>query len=175
MSRFVATIGASILAVSAVAICAATPALAYVSAGYSSASVSPATAGPGVEVTFSGAFKDQYGQGIAGASVTFTQQSGPSNCQIIFNPTSATTGASGIFSMTVTLPAKCPGEYVLAASTQGTTVTASVSETGGLPATTIVAHGTPAGQPALPIPVLVAGLVLVLIVLGAVGLIYRRR
>lgn len=170
MSRFVATIGASILAVSAIAMSAATPAFAYFSQGNSSARVSAASAGPGGKVTFSGAFKDQNGQGMVGAPVTFWQQSGPSNCQVTFNPT---TDANGSFTTAVTLPANCPGAYMLAASTQGATVTASVSETGGFPATTADAPGTPPVRPSWPIPVLVAGLAL--IALGAGGWVHRRR
>jgi hypothetical protein len=128
----------------------------------STAKVSHPTVRPGGQITFTVTFTDCNGGAV----------SGPANCQPTFNPSTAVTAQNGQVTTTVTFPPGCPGEYTLAASTQGITVTAEVRETGGFPNTT----GDPAGgQTPLPGTVLVAALGMLLVLTGSVALLARRR
>jgi hypothetical protein len=132
--RFAVVGGASLMALSA--LFTAVPALAYQAAqGNSTASVSSTTVGPGGTITFTANFKDANGNAVAGATVVFSQQSGPAGCTVTFTPTSAVTNSLGTVSTSVKFPVNCPGSYTLAASTQGVVVTAAVTETGGFPNT----------------------------------------
>ncbi|MGI8608522.1 MAG: Ig-like domain-containing protein [Candidatus Dormibacteria bacterium] len=168
MHKSLITGSAALAAISAMFV--SVPALAYgPTQGNSTGSVSAGSTGPGGTVTFTGTFQDANGQGVAGATVTFSQQSGPGTCKASFSPVTATTDSSGKASTTVTLPAGCAGQYVLAAATAGATVTATVSETGGFPATSADVPGAPAGNP-LPVLALVLGLALVAIGGGAFAL-----
>ncbi|HEV1997165.1 MAG TPA: hypothetical protein VGR61_03415, partial [Candidatus Dormibacteraeota bacterium] len=116
-------------------------------------------------------FNDANGQGVAGISVTFSQQSGPANCKVTFNPTSAVTDSSGAVKTTVTLPLNCPGSYVLAATTSRITVTATVREGGGFPATSANPPATLALNRWAP-AALLAGILLM--ALGTGALVLRR-
>jgi hypothetical protein len=132
--------------------------------------VSSPTVGPGGQVTFTVTFTDCSGGAVSGSQVTF---SGSGPCQPTFNPPTAVTNQNGQVTTTVTFPPGCPGQYTLAAGTQGITVTAGVRETGGFPNTT----GDPAGgQAPLPLGIfLVAALGILLILSGSVALLARRR
>jgi hypothetical protein len=169
--RFAVVGGASLMALSA--LFTAVPALAYQAApGNSTAKTSSSTAPPGGTITFTANFKDAQGSAVAGASVTFSQQSGPAGCTATFTPTSTTTDANGNASSSVKLPANCPGNYVLAAATAGATVTATVTETGGFPNT--VAAGPEAPEKGeLPTGLLI-GIVGVALV-GAGGFFFLRQ
>jgi hypothetical protein len=126
----------------------------------------------GGNVTLNCQFNDPSGQGVAGVSVSFSQQSGPGNCSATFNPTTAVTDSSGRVSTTVTLPPNCPGSYVLAATTSRITVTATVVEGGGFPLTTADIPASPASNPWVP-AALLGGIILM--VLGTGALVLRRR
>lgn len=169
MPKVLSSMAASLVAIGALTIGASIPAFAYVSQGTSGATVSPSSCSPGGTSTFTATFKDANSAGIAGASVTFSQQSGPANSQVTFSSTTGTTDANGVASTTVTLPTVCAGNFVLAASTQGVTVTASITGSGGFPATSadLPSNGTAAW--ALVLAVLGA----VLIVVSSLGLIRR--
>ena len=170
MHKMLTAGAAALVAISAMLI--STGALAYQtpSPTNSTGSVSPVSAGAGGTVTFTATFKDANGGAVAGASVTFSQQSGPAGCSVTFSPTSGTTDANGQVSTTVTLPAGCSGNFVLAAATAGATVTATVGETGGFPATS--ADPPASGS---PLPVLALALGLALMTLGGAALVLRRR
>jgi Bacterial Ig-like domain (group 1) len=163
--------GAPLAALFAIAV--GVPALAYQSPTptNSTATVSPASGVAGATITFTATFKDNNGAPVVGAAVTFSQQAGPANCTVTFSPTTGTTDANGQVSTQVTLPQGCPGSYVLAASTAGATVTATVTESGGFAATS-------AEQPngsRLPTVTLVILLGIGLIALAGAGLRRRTR
>ena len=170
MPKIITSIAASLVAIGALTIGATIPAFAYVSQGTSGATTSPTSGGPGSTSTFTATFKDANGAGVAGASVTFSQQSGPAGCQVTFSSTTGTTDANGVASTTVTLPTGCAGSFVLAAATQGVTVTTTLTETGGFPATSaeMPSTGTPAWALAL------AFLGVALIAVSSLGLIRHR-
>jgi len=159
--------GASLMALASVF-----PALAASpTSGNSNGSVGATSVAPGGSTTFTATFKDNNGSGVAGASVTFSQQSGPNGCTATFSPSSGTTNSSGTVTTTVTLPAGCSGSYVLAASTQGATVTSTVAESGGFPATST--EGPSSGTPVWAFAGLALGFVL--IVASGLGLTRIRR
>jgi hypothetical protein len=95
-------------------------------------------------------------------------------CQATFSPATARTDALGNVNTTVTLPAGCPGSYVLAATTaSGLRVTVTVRETGGFPLTsTDGASSTRAGFPSVPALGLMAGCSALLLL---AGLMFSRR
>jgi hypothetical protein len=133
--------------------------------------VSHPTVRPGGQITFTVTFTDCNGGAVSGSQVTFSA-TGPTNCQPTFNPAIGVTDQNGQVTTTVTFPPGCPGEYTLAAGTQGITVTAEVRETGGFPNTT----GNPAGGQA-PLPtgtILLAALGMLLILIGSVAVLARR-
>jgi hypothetical protein len=171
--KYFATLGASFLAISAVALLTSAPALAsYEDQGNSNCSQAGTVTNQGGNVQFNCIFQDSAGQGVAGINVTFSQQSGPANCNVTFNPQSAVTNSSGNIATTVTLPPNCPGSYVLAASTSRITVTATVREGGGFPVTT-------ADPPVAPVsnwwaPAALLGAILMM-ALGTRALVFRRR
>ena len=173
MRNYFATFGASLLAVSGMALLTSAPAMAsYEDQGGSNCKQVGTTTNQGGNVEFDCQFNDPSGQGVAGITVTFSQQSGPGNCKVTFNPTSGVTDSSGAVKTTVTLPPNCPGSYVLAATTSRITVTATVREGGGFPATS-------ADLPAMPVsnlwvPAALLGGTL-LIALGTGALVLRRR
>jgi hypothetical protein len=164
--------GLSLVAASTLAL--SSPVLAYTPSQNNSNDNTNTQQGTGGQtITDTATFKDSNGQGVAGASVTFSQQSGPSGCQVVFNPATAVTDANGQATSQVTLPANCAGQYVLAASTGGTTVTTTVRETGGFPNTTAEAPvGGSSGFP-VAIAAMLAGLCLM--VAGVGGTLLRRR
>lgn len=173
MRKYFATLGASLLAVSGMMLMTTAPAMAsYEDQGASNCSQVGTTTNQGGNVTFNCQFNDTSGQGVAGVSVTFSQQSGPANCSVTFKPTTAVTDSSGKVSTTVTLPPNCPGSYVLAATTSRITVTATVREGGGFPSTTADLPASPASTPWVP-AALLGGIVLM--VLGTGALVLRRR
>jgi hypothetical protein len=156
-----AALGAMVFVVAALGALSAAPALAYVAQGTSTCSIQG--------TTLICTFKDANGVAVVGATVTFSQQSGPANCTATFNPTTATTDANGAASTTFSLP--CPGSYVLAASTQGVAVTATATSP-GFPRTTADPPVSP-GVPPWAIEALIAGVALTLV--GAGALAVRRR
>ncbi|MHB8509156.1 MAG: hypothetical protein ACYDGR_11000 [Candidatus Dormibacteria bacterium] len=163
--------GAGLVAVSALLV-GSMSGLAYqASQNNSTGSVSSTSGGPGSQVTFTATFDDQNGNGVLGASVTFSQQSGPSGCTVTFSPSSGVTDSTGKVSTNATLPANCPGSYVLAASTAGATVTATVRETGGFPNTTTEAPASNGFQPGFAL--LAFGGMLVIV--GGAATVVRRR
>ena len=163
MRRMFAAIGATVFVVAGMGALTAAPALAYASQGTSTCTVSG--------TTLTCTFKDANGGAVAGATVTFSQVSGPANCTATFNPTTATTDANGVASTTFTLP--CAGSYVLAGSTQGVTVTATASTAGlAFPRTTADAPAS-RGLPPWAWGALIAGVALT--VVGAGALAVRRR
>jgi len=159
MRRLLAAFGATVFVVAGMGAISAAP--AYASQGTSSCTVAGST--------LTCTFKDASGGAVAGATVTFTQVSGPSGCTATFNPTTAVTDANGSASTTFTLP--CPGSYVLGASTQGVTVSATATSGKTFPGTS----ADPPVSGGLPwtLGALIAGLALILA--GAVGLVARRR
>ncbi len=101
-------------------------------------------------------------------TVNFTQQSGPAGCTATISPTSATTNSSGVATTTVTLPAKCPGSFVLAASeVNGVTVTVTLVESGGFPNSTT---DPPAPSPTMPVWLILAGVLAAVTGTGALAL-----
>jgi hypothetical protein len=168
--RSVPAIAAFLVAAAASLI--AVPALAYTVGPGSSGTVSSGTAAGGSSVTATFTFVQPNGTPFpAGVQVTFSQQSGPSGCTVTFSSATATTDASGKVSVTVTLPANCPGQFVLAATAAGGgTVTATVVESGGFPN----AAGAPVRAPAPFQPYFAIAAGLVLIGLGAFGFTRRR-
>ncbi len=172
MRKYFATLGASLLAVFGMALLTSAPALAsYEDQGGSNCTQVGTTTNQGGTVELVCQFNDANGQGVAGITVTFSQQSGPANCKVTFNPTSAVTDSSGAVKTTVTLPLNCPGSYVLAATTSRITVTATVREGGGFPATSADPPATPALNRWAPAAVL-AGILLM--ALGTGALVLRR-
>ena len=140
-------------------------------ASASTASVSSPTVAPGGTVTFSVTLKDCSGVAVAGSTVVFTS-TGPGPCRATFNPPTAITDAGGQAPTTVTFPPACPGQFTLAGTTQGITVTAAVRETGGFPLTS---GGSASDRAPLPIPgLLVMALGLVLVAGGSAALLRRR-
>jgi hypothetical protein len=137
--------------------------------GGSSASTSSSSTTPGGTVTFSGTFKDNSGSPVVGSTVTFSQQAGP--CAATFSSTTGTTNSNGTASTQVTLP--CAGQFTLAATNQGVTVTAAVSASAGGGGFPNAAAAAPAGArlPLAPLGILV-GLALVAASIG--GFAYRR-
>jgi hypothetical protein len=132
-------------------------ALAYQGCNTSaSASASPTAANAGQPVDFTATFRDCNGQAV-NTVVTFSQQSGPAGCTATFTPTSVKTDANGAAQTTVTLPAGCPCEYVLAATGNGVTVTTTVRENGCLPFT---GAARPLRVPGGQVPLGALGLVL---------------
>jgi hypothetical protein len=135
-------------------------ALAY-TVGSGSTATGPTGVAAGTAFVFLATFVQPGGAPVpAGQTVTFAQRTGPgtasrapsllridgrwqpmalvaSTCQATFNPVTTTTDSAGRASSTVTLPAGCPGQYVLAATLSGGgSVTFTVVETGGFPNTT---------------------------------------
>jgi hypothetical protein len=83
----------------------------------------------------------------AGVAVIFSQTSAPASpCAARFDPQFTVTDATGAASARVTLPAGCPGAFVLAATAAGGgSVTARLTETGGgFPDTTAAPTASPA-------------------------------
>jgi len=156
-----------------------TAALAYTASSQanSTASTSVSSTSAGTPLTFTGHFEDASGNPVgSGAPISFSQQSGPSGCSATFAPTSTTTNANGDASTQVTLPANCPGTYVLAATdADPATVTASVRETGGFPASTGNGSAAPARSGSMPSStLLVFGGAICLLAIGGAGLARRR-
>jgi hypothetical protein len=168
-----ATLGALLLAVSGMVVMTSAPAMAYEVQASSNCTPSPgSTTIQGGAVTLVCQFLDANAQGVAGLSVTFSQQSGPANCTATFNPTTAVTDSSGKVSTTVTLPPNCPGSFVLAATTSRITVTATVVQGGGFPRTAADVPASPASNPWVP-AALLGGMLLM--ALGTGALVLRRR
>jgi hypothetical protein len=106
--------------------------------------------------------------------VNFSQMSGPAGCTVAFAVASATTDAAGQVATNVTLPANCPGVYVLAASGGGVLVTASVTATGGFADTSALPQAVGAGDASSWGPRVIAlGIVLTLV--GLLGYRFRSR
>jgi hypothetical protein len=130
-------IGAVLLLSASAMLVLATEALAYGPVqGNSTFSCTPSSAAPGSTVTCVATFRDQFNMPVTPAIlVRFSQVSGPAGCTVTFSSATATTDANGQVSVNVTLPANCPGQFVLAASGGGVTVTTTVTATGGFPQT----------------------------------------
>ncbi len=173
LRRIITVLTAVGISVTALTVVAPATVLAYPPCTSSStATVSSPTVGPGGTVTFTVTIKDCNGGAVVGTTVVFTS-TGPGTCKATFNPPTAVTDANGQATTTVTFPANCPGQFTLAGTTQGITVTAPVRETGGFPLTT----GNPAAdrQSGFPLsPALIAGLGLLLAMVGSVALLKRR-
>jgi Bacterial Ig-like domain (group 1) len=156
------------LALAALGALFAVPAAAYTLGPGSGASTSASSVAGGQSFTFTATFTDATGAPISGVGVTFSQQSGPSGCTATFSPATSTTNASGQASTTVTLPAGCPGSFVLAATLNGGgTVTATVTEVApGFP-------NTSASRDAIPMwaigSILAGGLLVLVAVFGLTG------
>lgn len=161
MRKAIATLGATMFAVAAMAAVNVAPALAYAAQGTSAAGV--------LGSTFTATFKDPNGGAVSGASVTFSQQSGPANCQATFSPATGTTDANGSASTTISLP--CNGCYVLGATTGTVTVTATTCKN-AFPATSAEAPNSQ-GPPVWVWAALAGGIALIAIGTGAVAV--RRR
>jgi ABC-type Fe3+-hydroxamate transport system substrate-binding protein len=141
--RLTAAAGAGALLVATLSILAPSTALAYQACdGQSDEQLSQSSANAGQPVVVTAHFRDCNGNDDAGATVDFSERSGPGNCQVTFSSNHVVTDATGRARTTVTLPANCPGSYVLAASTQGVGVLAALIELGGFPNT---AAGAPQG------------------------------
>jgi hypothetical protein len=162
MRKIFAALGTTLFVVAGMGALTAAPALAYASQGTSTCTVSG--------TTLTCTFKDANGVAVAGATVTFSQVSGPAGCTATFNPTTATTDANGVASTTFTLP--CAGSYVLAGSTQGVTVSATAASGKTFPATSAEVPVS-RGLPPWTLGALIAGVALILV--GAGGLAVRRR
>ena len=165
---------ASMFAVGSVA--SAPAVLAYQGCnGTSSASASASSTDPNQPVDFTVTLKDCNGNGISGATVTFSQQAGPAGCTASFTPPQAVTDANGQATTVVTLPSGCPCQYTLAATGAGITVTTTVRENGCLPFTAAARSAAVAARapsaPLLPLAVLALGL----LCLGGAGLALARR
>jgi hypothetical protein len=163
-------ISAGALAVALSSLVQAMPASAYIATqACSTGTVSQATAAAGQPITFTATFKGgtNCGQVDAAQVVTFSQQSGPTGCTATLSPTTATTDANGQASTTITLPPNCPGTFVFAAGEGGVTVTVTVRESGGFPAST-TDPSTPA--PSWPIWLILAGVVAALAGSGTLAL-----
>jgi Bacterial Ig-like domain (group 1) len=138
-------------------------------AGQTTITVSQSTANGGQTVTLTATVKDCNGNPVSGVLVTFSQLSGPCNSTIL--PPTAITNAQGVATVTVTLPANCPGVFVFGASAQNVTAQATVRELGGFPATSAdAASSSPSSLPWLAVG---AGVLLIFAGLG-VGLYMRR-
>jgi hypothetical protein len=160
--------GVSLAAISASSM--ATAALAYEGQQGPNFQCESNSAAPGASKNCTSTFKDANGNAIAGANVTFAQQSGPAGCTVTFSPTSATTNASGQATTSITLPKGCPGQYVLTATANGQVLSVTVTETGGFPVTT--------GEPTAtspPIALVLMALGIAFIVAASSVLVLRRR
>jgi hypothetical protein len=127
-------------------------ALAYTGTPGTSASTSNNTPPPGGTTTLSAHFV-----GGGGQTVTFSAVGGGSGCTVTFNPTSATTDASGNVSTTVTIGTGCSGSIDLTSVTGAQNVTTTIT-VGALPA---AGSSQPLSYPALWIALLVVGLGLI--------------
>jgi hypothetical protein len=135
LNRLVALVVPATLLVGALGLSAA-PAYAYQACqSESSASAGSSTVNGNQTDTGQATFKDCQGNAVAGAQVSFVTSKGPGSCQATFTPPSGVTDQNGQVSFTFTLPANCPGQYVLGAGVQGVFVFFSVREAGGFPNT----------------------------------------
>jgi hypothetical protein len=169
VNKLIGTLAALALATSGLTFVTAAPAMAASGcATTNTVTSSSATGTGGSSVTITDTVKDCNGAAVAGATVTFSQTSGP--CSGTFSSTTATTNAAGQASVTFTLPANCPGQYVVNAAAGGTNGSTTVVESGGFPATSaaVPTSTLPVGAVAL----LGAGLLMV--VAGALTLLQRR-
>lgn len=171
MKKLIGTLAVLALALSGFTLMAAAPALAASQCATSTTLTSSTSSGVGGStITLTATVKDCNGAGVAGATVTFSQTSGP--CASTFSSTTATTDSSGVATVTVTLPANCPGQYTYNSAVNGVNATTTVVESGGFPATSAP---QPAGNLPLEPLVLLAVGVLMIVAAGSALYIQRRR
>ena len=172
MKRLIGTLAILALAMGALMTMAAAPAFAASAcASQTTLTSSSATSAGGGTVTLTDTVKDCNGVAQAGVQVTFSQSSGP--CASKFSSATGTTNASGQASVTVTLPAGCPGNYVFTAGANGVNATTTVVETGGFPAT---AADPAEADNGLPIePLLLLGVGLLMVISAGTAVLIRRR